>query len=69
MNWRDKAQRTIAQVRRDNPTATPEQMDKLLFDAYPFGQRKYHPYKIWLEEVKKAKKLPTPVAIKNFWIK
>jgi hypothetical protein len=24
-----------------------------LFDAYPFGERKYTPYKIWLDEIKR----------------
>ena len=28
-------------------------LKKALYDAYPFGQRKYHPYKIWLDEIKR----------------
>jgi len=27
---------------------------KKISEAYPFGERKYHPYKIWLDEVHKA---------------
>lgn len=25
---------------------------KAVFDAYPFGERKYHPYKVWLAVVR-----------------
>jgi len=67
VNWREKARSVIDQVYRDNPTATPEQMTKLLRDAYPFGERKYHPYKVWLDEVRKRKQLPTPAKLINFW--
>lgn len=28
--------------------------------AYPFGERRYHPYKIWLDEVAKTKLARTP---------
>jgi hypothetical protein len=24
-----------------------------LREAYPFGERKYHPYKIWLDEIRR----------------
>jgi len=24
-----------------------------LWDAYPFGERKYWPYKVWLDEIKR----------------
>jgi hypothetical protein len=40
---------------------------KALFDAYPYGERRYHPYKIWLSEIqiqrgkrKYATRLPLP---------
>jgi len=36
--------------------SAPENADltKLIDEAYPFGDRKYLPYKIWLDERKKA---------------
>lgn len=30
---------------------------KALREAYPFGPRENHPYKIWLDEIKKQKKI------------
>ena len=29
-----------------------KEIKKALREAYPFGERKYHPYKIWLDEIK-----------------
>ena len=37
---------------RENPDATGEELRRLINAAYPFGERKYHPYKIWLDAVK-----------------
>ena len=34
---------------------------KALHEAYPFGERKYHPYKIWLDEIRRAKGLKPPL--------
>jgi hypothetical protein len=28
------------------------QIRKALTDSYPFGPRQYHPYKVWLDEIK-----------------
>jgi len=40
----------------DGIAVTPEfdAIKKVLQDAYPFGVRQYHPYKIWLDEQRKA---------------
>ncbi len=35
------------------PDADDKAKRKAISDAYPFGPRQYHPYKIWLSEVKK----------------
>lgn len=51
MSWRDSARPIIKEVlekHHDNEGA----LKRALFDAYPFGERKYHPYKIWLDEIK-----------------
>lgn len=56
-SWREAARRTIQRVAneamRENPAPTDAELRKRISDAYPFGPRQYHPYKIWLSEVKK----------------
>ena len=31
---------------------TKKEIRKALIAAYPFGEMSYHPYKIWLDEIK-----------------
>lgn len=42
-----------------NGVDDPAQIKKALSAAYPFCERKYHPYKIWLDCVRKALRLPS----------
>ncbi len=49
--WRDKAATVIFDVIRKNPGMEQKKLRKLISAAYPFGERKYHPYKIWRDEV------------------
>lgn len=49
--WRDKARPIIAKVLAENQGADEKVIRKALIEAYPFGERKYHPYKIWCSEV------------------
>ena len=49
--WREIAKPIIADVLR-NTENNLDARKKALFDAYPFGERNYHPYKIWLDEIK-----------------
>ena len=51
MTWRDRAKAVIARVVRENPGVNGEALRPLLQAAYPFGERKYTPYKVWLAEV------------------
>jgi len=51
--WRENAAPVISKVIQANPEADEKTLRKLISAAYPFGQRAYHPYKIWLSEVKK----------------
>jgi len=37
-----------------NPDATENEKRKILRDAYPFGERRNHPYKIWCDCVRRA---------------
>lgn len=49
--WRDAARSVIVPLIDELGIDHPE-LRKRLSAAYPFGERKYHPYKIWLSEVK-----------------
>ncbi|NEO86176.1 MAG: hypothetical protein F6J87_18255 [Spirulina sp. SIO3F2] len=64
--WRDRAATNIwhtitrfyqAQTLPIGATLTPLQLKQLkqaLTQNYPFGQRQYYPYKVWLQERKDA---------------
>jgi len=54
MNWRYAAQRVIAKVEQDCKGVSYGAFKRALFNAYPFGQRSLHPYKIWCDEQRKA---------------
>jgi hypothetical protein len=49
--WRHRANQIIALVVKENPNLSEHELRKKLSDAYPFGERKNHPYKIWLSAV------------------
>lgn len=51
MNWRDRARPIVAEVLRATAGQDEKAIRKALRDAYPFGPREHHPYKIWLDEV------------------
>ncbi|MEA5469343.1 hypothetical protein [Spirulina sp. 06S082] len=57
-SWRDQARERIEKVEKLYLKAHPERpvnikaLKKEISNAYPFGQRANHPYKIWLSEVK-----------------
>lgn len=52
--WREKSAKIIYKVLEDNPYISIKELRKKISKAYPFGERKYHPYKIWLDEVRKV---------------
>lgn len=55
MTWKDESHRHIAKVIAANPTITDEkELRKLISAAYPFGERKYFPYKAWCQAVKEV---------------
>lgn len=54
--WRDSARPLIAKVLAESKGKSEYQIRKALYDAYPFGERKYHPYKVWLDEIKVQRK-------------
>ncbi len=50
-NWRNEAAPIIRRVIEANQDQPPNVLKAALRDAYPFGVRQYHPYKIWLDEI------------------
>jgi len=50
--WRDSARPIIKQVLKETQGQTEKEIIKALKEAYPWGQRSLHPYKIWLDEIK-----------------
>lgn len=70
-SWREKAAPIIAQVLQDTFGEREQVIKKALRDAYPFGPRQYHPYKIWCDEIrtqrglKKAKQKEAAVLIET----
>lgn len=54
-SWRDRAREVIAEVYARVDRNDEAALRKALFDAYPFGERAYTPYKIWLDECKRAR--------------
>lgn len=50
--WRESARPIIAQVLKETKGQPDKEIRKALRDAYPFGERKYWPYKVWCDEVK-----------------
>lgn len=74
-HWRRKANEVIAQVIEEQGTADLDALEKAIRAAYPFGPRKWWPYKVWLDAVKKAMRQlrgggyrPTPKDIKHWWV-
>ena len=53
MTWRNNCQPIIAEVIADVGTDDMKALRKALRDAYPYGERKMWPYKVWCSEVRK----------------
>jgi hypothetical protein len=53
MDWRIVARLEIEKVIGKYGLSHPD-IKKFISDAYPFGERKYWPRKVWLDEVKKC---------------
>ncbi len=56
MNWRGFCKPIIETAIKENPTTTDKEIKKILKPLYPFGEREYYPYKVWLDEIKKQLK-------------
>lgn len=51
-HWRKQAALVIERVVQKNKGATEKELRAAISAAYPFGERAYHPYKIWCNQVK-----------------
>lgn len=49
--WREHCAPIIAKAIADNKGKDQKQIKKALKEAYPYGERARHPYKIWCSEV------------------
>lgn len=63
--WRDHSKAVIARVLLDTKGKDKQTIRQALYDAYPFGQRAMHPYKIWLDEIKRQRRVHDPVALQR----
>ena len=53
--WRERCAPIIAKVLADTKGLTEKEIKKALRDAYPYGERAMHPYKIWCDEIQKQR--------------
>ena len=54
MSWREKASQTLHELRPRVDMENLPEARRVIREAYPFGMRKFTPYKVWCEEVRKA---------------
>lgn len=57
MTWRDSARPLIAKALEDTKGKPEKDIRAALKAAYPWGERRMHPYKIWCDEIKKQRGL------------
>ena len=65
MTWREIARPIIKQALIDTEGKEEKDIRKHLRNVYPFGERKYHPYKIWCDEIKVQRGLKEKKSIGN----
>jgi hypothetical protein len=66
--WRRKAAPIVAKVLAENKGKTEKELRAALKVVYPFGERKYHPYKIWCDEVRRQLGLKWPIGHRLAWM-
>ena len=53
-SWEEESTHVIRNVLKDYENRPEAELKRALKDAYPFGERKHWPYKIWCDCVKRA---------------
>lgn len=69
-HWRKQAAEVISEVLDQCDWSTPENEKATrarLREAYPFGEKRYHPYKIWLDEIARQMGKKWPIGHKRAW--
>jgi len=61
VSWRDSCAPIIRRVLAETTGSDEKAIKAALFAAYPYGQRRHHPYKIWLDEIQRQRKLKPPL--------
>lgn len=54
--WRQHCAPIIHSVLKETEGLTEKEIKAALLNAYPYGQRSMHPYKIWCDEIKRQRK-------------
>lgn len=68
-SWPDIARPIVARILRETAGQDEAAIKAALFDGYPFGQRNYTPYKIWLDEIRRQRGLkPTKLDLHRKWL-
>ena len=49
--WREACAPIVFKIIQENKDKEYPEIRKALREAYPFGQKKYWPYKVWLDEI------------------
>jgi hypothetical protein len=60
LTWRQRARPIVAEVLAATAGQSERAIRAALRDAYPFGERRMHPYKAWLDEVRWQRGLRKP---------
>lgn len=61
-SWRDRLRPIIADVIAEVGTDDMKRLRKALRERWDFGPREYHPYKVWLDEIRVQLGLKRPKA-------
>lgn len=59
MTWRDHCAPIISRVLEETKGKEEKEIKKALKEAYPYGERRMWPYKVWLSEIKRQRKMKT----------
>lgn len=59
--WRPTAQRVVRETIDRVGTADAKALRRALKEAYPFGMRRYWPYLVWRDEIKRQLGLKRPI--------
>lgn len=55
--WRTKARELVAEVLQQTKGDDDGAVRRALREAYPFGNRRYWPYKVWLDEIHRQRQI------------